>query len=106
MIKQAMIGGAAGLLLATNTWAATAEQASTQERVGLTSGAVIGGLAGGPLGLVFGAAFGAWLGDQFHDERSERIASEESWRQASAQVTELNAQLLGNLCTGDCARGE
>jgi outer membrane protein OmpA-like peptidoglycan-associated protein len=95
MIKEIVAIGVTGLLLSGSGWTAEASQASTQERIGLGSGAVLGGLAGGPLGLVFGAAFGGWLGDQFSDARREQAEFEARWRQASEEVADLNALVIG-----------
>ncbi len=39
-------------------------EASTEENVGVASGAIAGAAIGGPVGLIIGAAFGAIVGDQ------------------------------------------
>jgi outer membrane protein OmpA-like peptidoglycan-associated protein len=95
MIKKIFAVGVAGLVLSSSGWTAEVSQSSTQERIGLSSGAVLGGLAGGPLGLVFGAAFGGWLGDQFSDARREQAESDARWRQASEEAANLNALVIG-----------
>lgn len=51
-----------------------ADQPSKQEKIGVSSGAVIGAMAGGPVGFVVGAALGAKLGHTMH-QKNERIAS-------------------------------
>lgn len=82
-------------VLATTGWTAEKNRASKQESIGVGSGAAIGAIAGGPIGFVIGAAFGGWLGDRFHHEKSERLASEERYTQAQAEVGSLQGRLVG-----------
>jgi len=83
-------------LLATTGWTAEKGRASKQEGIGVGSGAVIGAAAGGPIGFVIGAAFGGWLGDRFHHEKTERLASQERYHEAQAEVVSLESLLAGS----------
>ena len=51
--------------------AAHAAQASKEETIGVSTGAVVGAAAGGPVGFIIGAAIGAKLGDTMHSKNSE-----------------------------------
>ena len=52
--------------------------ASTEENIGVGSGAVIGAVAAGPVGLIIGAAIGAKVGDTLHRKNDEIGALETS----------------------------
>ncbi len=49
-----------------------ASKSSTEEAVGIGSGAVVGAIAGGPVGFIIGAAIGAKVGDTMH-KKNESI---------------------------------
>jgi len=71
-IQKTLLLGLALSLVAMPAFAA--DNASTEESVGVGVGAVIGGVAGGPMGFIIGAAIGAKLGDEFY-ERNEEVDS-------------------------------
>ena len=71
-IQKTLLLGLALSLVAMPAFAA--DNASTEESVGVGVGAVIGGVAGGPVGFIIGAAVGAKLGDEFY-ERNEEVDS-------------------------------
>ncbi len=55
------------------TWApAVSADSSSEENIGVGSGAVIGAIAGGPVGFIIGAALGAKFGDTVY-EKNESI---------------------------------
>ena len=55
------------------TWApAVFADSSSEENIGVGSGAVIGAIAGGPVGFIIGAALGAKFGDTVY-EKNESI---------------------------------
>ena len=86
MIRKIIITGISATAMTSVGWTAEPNQETTQERVGVASGAVLGGLAGGPLGVVLGAAFGGWLGDEFDVQRRERDDFEQRWEQAREEI--------------------
>ena len=95
MIRKIIITGISVTVMTNAAWTAEPDQAPTQERIGVASGAVLGGLAGGPLGVVFGAALGGWLGDEFDVQRRERDDFEQRWALARKEVANLNGLIEG-----------
>ena len=77
-------------LFTTSGWTAEDVPPSRHESIGIGSGAAIGGLAGGPVGVVLGAALGGWVGEQFDTQRTARVAFEQRWTEARAEIEALN----------------
>jgi len=76
--------------LTATAWTAEKGAAPKEEKIGVGGGAAIGAIAGGPIGLILGAAFGGWIGDRFHQERSQRLETEDTLEQAQANAESQN----------------
>ncbi len=70
---------------------AFAADSPKEEKVGVTSGAVIGAIAGGPVGFVIGAAIGAKVGDTMHKKNESITELSVSLQQSTSDLRMLNA---------------
>ncbi len=79
---------------------AFAGNASREENIGVSSGALVGAIVGGPAGFIAGAAFGAKLGDTLH-QKNESIdtmsaaleAAREDTRSLNSDYDSVSAEL-------------
>ncbi len=73
--------------------AASADEASTEETIGVGLGAVIGAAAGGPVGFVIGAGLGAKIGDEIDNRGDEIDSLNATLDEAETTVRELEVDL-------------
>jgi len=78
------------LIMALSVSPAFAAKASTEENVGVGTGAVVGALAGGPIGFFIGAAIGAKVGDTMHQKSNTIDSLTGSLDQSLSDVRTLN----------------
>ena len=78
------------LLTATPVMAADSPK---EERIGVSSGAVIGAVAGGPVGFIIGAAIGAKIGDTVHKKNESIDALAVSLEDSRGEVARLGNDL-------------
>jgi len=78
------------LIMALSVSPAFAAKASTEENVGVSTGAVVGALAGGPIGFFIGAAIGAKVGDTMHQKSNTIDSLTGSLDQSLSDVRTLN----------------
>ncbi|MDH3441872.1 MAG: OmpA family protein [Gammaproteobacteria bacterium] len=90
-IQKTLLLGLALSLVTSPAFAA--DNASTEESVGVGVGAVIGGVAGGPVGFIIGAAIGAKLGDEFYERNEEVDSLSASLNGSQNQVSSLERDI-------------
>ena len=81
------------LIMALSVSPAFAAKASTEENVGVSTGAVVGALAGGPIGFFIGAAIGAKVGDTMHQKSNTIDSLTGSLDQSLSDVRTLNTDI-------------
>lgn len=86
--------------------AASADQASKEETIGVGLGAVIGAAAGGPVGFVIGAGIGAKIGDEFHNRDDEIDSLNATLEDTATTVRELESDLDAVTADLDQTAGE
>jgi len=70
-----------------------ATEASKEEKVGVSSGAIIGAIAGGPVGFIIGASIGAKLGDTMHQKNDAIETLSNSLEASRSDMRQLNSTL-------------
>jgi outer membrane protein OmpA-like peptidoglycan-associated protein len=78
------------LIVALTASPAFAENASKEENVGVSAGAVVGALTGGPIGFFIGAVVGAKVGDNMHQKSNTIDSLSGSLDQSQGDVRILN----------------
>lgn len=68
-----------------------ASEASKEEKIGVSSGALVGAIAGGPVGFIVGAAFGAKLGDKMHEKNASIETLSTSLAETEGDLRSLNS---------------
>lgn len=78
------------MIAATPTIAA---ESSREEKIGVSSGAVIGAIAGGPVGFIIGATIGAKVGDTMHQKNESLQQSQQDIRLLRNDFDAVSAEL-------------
>jgi len=76
---------------------AIATEASKEEKIGVSSGAIIGAIAGGPVGFMIGASIGAKLGDTMHQKNETIEVLSGSLEESQTDTRELNSDLVSTI---------
>jgi len=98
-MKKAIVISAMVMTALSHTSSVEAKNASTEENVGVASGALVGAAAGGPVGFIIGAAIGGLVGSEV--EKADQVdglkhqLSEASTKQSRLQqeVNSLKQQV-------------
>ena len=64
---------------------------SKEEKIGISSGAIVGAVVGGPIGFMIGGAIGAKLGDSMHQKNTSIDELAASLQQSNSDLRSLNA---------------
>ena len=76
---------------------AIATEASKEEKIGVSSGAIIGAIAGGPVGFMIGASIGAKLGYTMHQKNETIEVLSGSLEESQTDTRELNSDLVSTI---------